>query len=155
MILIQFFKFFRDLSSLDNLKAVILWSLSPNSEEVRSAASYALGSVAVGCLNQYVPFILQEIETQPKRQYLLLHSLKEVSIKNFKSKFLPKDSYSYRLKFFLKIITWQSNTPGGILQLQPFVPAIWQQLFRHCECAEEGTRNVVAECLGKILKIIM
>jgi len=26
-----------------------------------------------------LPFVLQEIEKQPKRQYLLLHSLKEVS----------------------------------------------------------------------------
>lgn len=75
-----YYLFYRDLSSLENLKSVILWSLCPLSEEVRSAASYALGSVAVGCLNQYVPFILQEIETQPKRQYLLLHSLKEVTI---------------------------------------------------------------------------
>lgn len=117
-----------DLSSLDNLKQAILWSITMQPEEVRNAASYALGSVAVGCLDQYVPFILQEIESQPKRQYLLLHSLKE-------------------------IITWQSNSPGGVIQLQPFVPAIWQQLFRHCECAEEGTRNVVAECLGKLTLI--
>jgi len=26
-----------------------------------------------------LPFVLQEIEKQPKRQYLLLHSLKEAS----------------------------------------------------------------------------
>lgn len=57
---------------------VILSSFSPPSEEVKSAASYALGSIAVGNLQQYLPFVLQEIETQPKRQYLLLHSLKEV-----------------------------------------------------------------------------
>lgn len=117
-----------DLSSLRNLQPAILWALTLQSEEVRSAASYALGSVAVGCLNEYVPFILSEIQAQPKRQYLLEHSLKE-------------------------IITWQSSTPKGVAQLQPFVPAIWQQLFRHCECSEEGTRNVVAECLGKLTLI--
>jgi hypothetical protein len=30
------------------------------------------------CVQEYLPFILHEIETQPRRQYLLLHSLKEV-----------------------------------------------------------------------------
>lgn len=68
-----------DLSGVANLKQVILASFSPPSEEVKSAASYALGSIAVGNLQQYLPFVLQEIESQPKRQYLLLHSLKEVS----------------------------------------------------------------------------
>lgn len=71
--------YYSDLSSITNLKQVILNSFSPPSEEVKSAASYTLGSVAVGNLTQYLPFVLQEIEAQPKRQYLLLHSLKEVS----------------------------------------------------------------------------
>lgn len=35
----------------------------------------------------------------------------------------------------------------------PFVPDIWAQLYCHCECQEEGTRNVVAECLGKLTLI--
>lgn len=26
---------------------------------------------------------------------------------------------------------------------------IWVALFAHAECPEEGTRNVVAECLGR------
>ena len=46
--------------------------------QVKSAASYALGNIALGNLSEYLPFILHEIETQPRRQYLLLHSLKEV-----------------------------------------------------------------------------
>lgn len=41
--------------------------------------SYILGNVSVGNLPYFLPFVLQEIKNQPKRQYLLLHSLKEVS----------------------------------------------------------------------------
>ncbi|XP_057661547.1 cullin-associated NEDD8-dissociated protein 1 isoform X2 [Diorhabda carinulata] len=117
-----------DLTSIPNLKQVIFQSFSALSEEVKSAASYALGSICIGNLQQYLPFILKESQDQPKRQYLLLHSLKEV-------------------------ITCLSQTPEGINQLLPFVTPIWQQLYRHCECVEEGTRNVVAECLGKLTLI--
>lgn len=87
-----------------------------------------MGAVAVGNLNYYLPFILNEIEAQPKRQYLLLHSLKE-------------------------LISSLSSTPNGLQQLIPSVPSIWAQLFKHCECSEEGSRNVVAECLGKLVLV--
>ena len=43
------------------------------------SASYALVSVSAGNLQLYLPVILQEIEAKARRQYLLLHSLKEVS----------------------------------------------------------------------------
>jgi len=69
---------YRDLSSVVNLKETILQSFSSNSEEIKSSASYSLGSISIGNLEQYLPFILREIDMQPKRQYLLLHSLKEV-----------------------------------------------------------------------------
>ncbi|KAF3429218.1 LOW QUALITY PROTEIN: hypothetical protein E2986_00011 [Frieseomelitta varia] len=117
-----------DLSGISSLKHIILNSFSSHSEEVKSAASYTLGNIAVGNLPKYLPFILKEIEAQPKRQYLLLHSLKE-------------------------IITCQSASPSGVTHLQNFVPSIWMLLYRHCECTEEGTRNVVAECLGKLTLI--
>lgn len=74
---------FRDLSSVPNLKETILQSFSSNSE-IKSSASYSLGSISIGNLKQYLPFILREIDMQPKRQYLLLHSLKEViNVYNF------------------------------------------------------------------------
>ena len=105
--------FFRDLSQINGLKNVIIDSFNHTNEEVKSAASYALGNISLGNLDSYVPFVLKEIETQPKRQYLLLHSLKE-------------------------IISAQSSTPSGVKVLAPYVPAIWTQLFNHCECSEEG-----------------
>ncbi|KAF1542725.1 Cullin-associated NEDD8-dissociated protein 1, partial [Eudyptula albosignata] len=109
-----------NLSAQRELKTVILEAFSSPSEEVKSAASYALGNISVGNLKEYLPFMLKEIGSQPKRQYLLLHSLKEVI---------------------------SSSTANG---LEPYVEDIWALLFKHCECTEEGTRNVVAECLGKL-----
>jgi len=114
-----------NLSQLQQLKPAILAAFNHTSEEVKSAASYALGNIALGSLGEYLPFILNEIETQPRRQYLLLHSLKEV-------------------------ISAQSVSPSGVQVLSGYVPSIWDQLYRHTECVEEGTRNVVAECLGKL-----
>lgn len=55
---------------------MILRAFSSVSEEIKTAASFALGAVAVGNLSYYLPFVLREIDSQPKRQYLLLHSLK-------------------------------------------------------------------------------
>ena len=124
----EFFFYFRDLSKVGGLQNKIIESFNHNNEEVKSAASYALGNISLGNLADYVPFVLKEIENQPKRQYLLLHSLKE-------------------------IISAQSGSSKGITVLEPYVPAIWKQLFKHCECSEEGTRNVVAECLGKLCLI--
>jgi cullin-associated NEDD8-dissociated protein 1 len=103
-------------------------SFNSSSEEVKSAASFCLGSVSVGNLAEYLPFVLAEIETRQKRQYLLLHSLKE-------------------------IISCQSVNPAMIQLLEPHLDSIWKLLLNHCECPEEGTRNVVAECLGKLTLI--
>ncbi|XP_055713494.1 cullin-associated NEDD8-dissociated protein 1 [Phlebotomus papatasi] len=118
-----------NLSSIEMLPQCILSCFGAQSEDVKAAASHALGAVAVGNLNCYLPFILTEIEAQPKRQYLLLHSLKEV-------------------------ISSLSLSRAGLEQLIPSVPSIWAQLFKHCECSEEGSRNVVAECLGKLVLVL-
>lgn len=117
-----------DLSQTGNMKEIVLDSFNNVNEEVKSAASYALGNISLGNLKEYLPFVLHEIETQSKRQYLLLHSLKE-------------------------IISAQSVNTNSVKILGPYIPAIWAQLFKHCQCQEEGTRNVVAECLGKLCLI--
>lgn len=75
---IDFVFLISDLTSFENLDRIISESFSAVSEEVKSAASYALGSICIGNLQQYLPFILTEDEDEPRRQYLLLHSLKEV-----------------------------------------------------------------------------
>ncbi|XP_076003367.1 cullin-associated NEDD8-dissociated protein 2 [Genypterus blacodes] len=108
------------LGGSKEVQGVILEAFSSSSEEVKTAASCALGSMAVGSLNDYLPFLLKEISSQPRRQYLLLHSLKEVI----------------------------SASPASCLL--PHVESIWELLFQNCQCQEEGTRNLVAECLGKL-----
>lgn len=55
--------------------------------------------------------------------------------------------------FLKQIISAQSVSATAVKVLGPFVADIWSQLFKHCECEEEGTRNVVAECLGKLCLI--
>uniref|UniRef100_A0A673GB93 Cullin-associated NEDD8-dissociated protein 1-like n=1 Tax=Sinocyclocheilus rhinocerous TaxID=307959 RepID=A0A673GB93_9TELE len=111
---------FMNFEGQKELKGVIMEAFGSPNEEVKSAASFALGNICVGNLGEYLPFMLNEIGSQPKRQYLLLHSLKEM----------------------ISALSAES--------LKPHVENIWDLLFKHCECAEEGTRNIVAECLGKL-----
>ncbi|XP_058488198.1 cullin-associated NEDD8-dissociated protein 2 [Solea solea] len=108
------------LGGSKEVQGVILEAITSTSEEVKTAASCALGSMAVGSLSDYLPFLLKEISTQPRRQYLLLHSLKDVI----------------------------SACPAS--SLSSHVESIWALLIHNCECQEEGTRNLVAECLGKL-----
>ncbi|KAL9241863.1 hypothetical protein vseg_015923 [Gypsophila vaccaria] len=116
----------KDLSSHAHIENIIIESFQSPFEEIKSAASYALGNVAVGNLSKYLPFILDQIDFQQKKQYLLLHSLKEVIVRQSVDK-----------------AEFQESSVDKILNL----------LFNHCESEEEGVRNVVAECLGKIALI--
>ncbi|GMH24451.1 hypothetical protein Nepgr_026294 [Nepenthes gracilis] len=116
----------KDLSSHAHIENIIIESFQSPFEEIKSAASYALGNIAVGNLPKYLPFILDQIDNQQKKQYLLLHSLKEVIVRQSVDK-----------------AEFQDSSVDKILNL----------LFNHCESDEEGVRNVVAECLGKIALI--
>ncbi|XP_072955523.1 cullin-associated NEDD8-dissociated protein 1 isoform X1 [Typha angustifolia] len=119
----------KDLSMHQHIENIVIESFQSPFEEIKSAASYALGNIAVGNLSKYLPFILDQIDNQQKKQYLLLHSLKEV-------------------------IARQSIDQAGQGELQDsYIEKILALLFNHCESDEEGVRNVVAECLGKIALI--
>ncbi|KAI3810655.1 hypothetical protein L1987_20277 [Smallanthus sonchifolius] len=116
----------KDLSSHAHIENIVIGSFQSPFEEIKSAASYALGNIAVGNLPKYLPFILNQIDNQQKKQYLLLHSLKEVIVRQSVDK-----------------AEFQDSSVEKILNL----------LFNYCESEEEGVRNVVAECLGKIALI--
>ena len=141
--------FCRDLSKINGLKNIIIESFNHNSEEVKSAASYALGNISLGNLGDYVPFVLKEIEAQPKRQYLLLHSLKEVRFYHSLSKYLRIFDMHEFISF--QIISAQSGSAKSVQVLTPFVPAIWRQLFNHCECSEEGTKSTFSFFKGQLV----
>ncbi|TKC41478.1 hypothetical protein EI555_001579, partial [Monodon monoceros] len=108
------------------LKAVLLEALGSPSEDVRAAASYALGRVGAGNLPDFLPFLLGQMEAEPRRRYLLLHSLREA------------------------LGALGAAQPDS---LKPYAEDIWALLFQRCEGAEEGTRGVVAECLGKLVLV--
>ncbi|OIW13592.1 hypothetical protein TanjilG_07934 [Lupinus angustifolius] len=116
----------KDLSAHAHIENIVIESFQSPFEEIKSAASYALGNIAVGNLPKYLPFILDQIDNQQKKQYLLLHSLKEVIVRQSVNK-----------------AEFQESSVEKVLNL----------LFNHCESEEEGVRNVVAECLGKIALI--
>ncbi|GJP34416.1 hypothetical protein CLOM_g18863 [Closterium sp. NIES-68] len=119
-----------DLSAHPTLPALVMSAFSSPLEEVKTAASFALGSIAVGNHSQYLPFVLQQIDSQPKLQYLLLHSLKE-------------------------IISGRASSAGSqAVELEEGnVAKVLALLFTHSESDEEGVRNVVAECLGRLALI--
>jgi len=79
----------KDLSNHPNIEGVVIRSFQSPSEEIKAAASYALGNIAVGNLALYLPFILSQIDRQAKLQYLLLHSLKEVKISSLVKQLIP------------------------------------------------------------------
>lgn len=112
-----------DLKAHKDVEKVVTASFQSSSEEIKAAASYALGNIAVGNHATYLPYILGQIDSQPKLQYLLLHSLKEV-------------------------ISRQAIDKVELQQVD--IDKILKLLFVHCESDEEGVRNVVAECLGKL-----
>uniref|UniRef100_A0A1I7XN03 CTP synthase n=1 Tax=Heterorhabditis bacteriophora TaxID=37862 RepID=A0A1I7XN03_HETBA len=107
---------------------LIVTAFNSSSEDLKAAAAQALGALAVGNHEKFLPFILNEIQTQPKRQYLLLHALKEV-------------------------IGWESAEGVSIDVFRSRISEVWPVLITHADGQEEGTRNVVAECLGKLCVI--
>ncbi|KAL8527650.1 hypothetical protein ACS0TY_005482 [Phlomoides rotata] len=146
----------KDLSSHDHIENIVIESFQSPFEEIKSAASYALGNIAVGNLPKYLPFILDKIDNQQKKQYLLLHSLKEVlSFSSFERELLVNIFQNLTLhdetRTCLQVIVRQSVEKAEFDDSS--VEKITKLLFNQCESEEEGVRNVVAECLGKIALI--
>lgn len=53
-----------DLSAFSSLQQTLATALASSSEDLKTAASQALGAVCTGNLSAYLPFILQQIQDQ-------------------------------------------------------------------------------------------
>jgi cullin-associated NEDD8-dissociated protein 1 len=114
-----------DLSAHHDLETTIIGVLSDSSEEVKNAGSFCLGNISVGCMGKYLTVVLEAIQSNATLQYLLLHSLKE-------------------------IIKRVSEDESKAAVMQSYTETMLPLLYEHAASPEEGVRNVVAECLGKI-----
>lgn len=114
------------MSNFDHIDEQIISLFAAQSEEVKFAAAFSLGNVCVGNINRYLPSIVSQIKEQPRKRYLLFHALKE-------------------------IITRYDSKKETTNSLSNASDEIWALLIRSSESdQEEGTRTVVAECLGKL-----
>lgn len=109
------------------LPQLIIQYFSLTSEEIKSAASHALGAVAVGNLNYYLPLILKEIKSQPQHKCLLLHSLKE-------------------------LISSLAQTQNGLQQLNEQEQSILTELFKHTIDNRLDIRKVALECVYTLIE---
>ncbi|GAA5856944.1 hypothetical protein JCM8547_008479 [Rhodosporidiobolus lusitaniae] len=100
--------------------AKVVEHFSASSEDVRRAAAFAAGNIAVGNTGAFLPAILELIEGDDKKRYLALQALKQVII---------------------------HSSPDALASISD---TLWTPLFENCEAQEEGTRNVAADCLGQL-----
>ncbi len=110
----------------------VLSAFSFDSEDVRSVAAQALGSLSIGNPDFYFPIILEQLSSGCKQQYLLLSSLKEAI------------GYSQA----------NETAEGQESSLLQHFDDVLKILFTHCRDPEEGVRNMVAECLGNLSKLL-
>lgn len=95
-----------------------------SNEDFKNAAAFCLGNIASGNLPHYIPIIVNAIRSK-QHEYLSLLSLKE---------------------------TISTCTVQNSKTLIPYTNDMWAILFAMANLMlEEGTRNVIAECLGKLV----
>ncbi|KAK0446544.1 armadillo-type protein [Desarmillaria tabescens] len=111
---------FIDMSPQTEIFSHAIELFSSDQEDLRAAAAFAAGNIAIGNLHLFLPAIIKMVESDPKKRLLSLHALKEV-------------------------VTHSSQS-----QLESVSDLLWVPLFENSENSEETTRNVAAACLGKL-----
>lgn len=111
------------LSAFPDVQATVLQAFAADGEDVKAAAAHALGSMCVGNMAAYLEPIMVALEAGDATSYLLLSALREVIADHAVS---PQHGFA------------------------AYVPRVLPVLQTLSEREEEGVRNMVAECLGKL-----
>ncbi|KAI9905503.1 hypothetical protein PsorP6_013666 [Peronosclerospora sorghi] len=110
------------LAGYTDVKEIILKSFNNVGEEVKAAAAHSLGSICVGNMEEYLETIMVKLE-HGENSYLLLTALREV------------------------ILDHAAKPHHGFAMYVDRVLPVLQNLSAR---EEEGVRNMVGECLGKL-----
>ncbi|KAF8525252.1 armadillo-type protein [Hysterangium stoloniferum] len=111
---------FIDMTLQHDVFNISISMLASDSENVRTAAAFAVGNMTIGNIHHFLPPVINLVQTNNEKQLLALHALKEVV----------------------------SNC--SVAQLENVADALWVPLFKNSENSDEATRNVAAACLGKL-----
>jgi cullin-associated NEDD8-dissociated protein 1 len=112
-------------STSESLKAIYLRYFESSSEDLKQAASIALGNAAVGSPATFLPTIVEKLdEENRKQQYILLSALREFIQSSFRM--------------------------SGGEAISSSLPIIMPPLEKHFADNEEGVRTMVAECMGSL-----
>ncbi|KAK0197925.1 armadillo-type protein [Armillaria mellea] len=103
---------FIDMSPQSEIFSNAIEHFSSDQEDLRAAAAFAAGNIAIGNLHLFLPAIIRMVESDTKKRLLSLHALKEV-------------------------VTHSSQS-----QLEGVSDLLWVPLFENSENSEETTRNV-------------
>ncbi|PLW19619.1 hypothetical protein PCASD_18183 [Puccinia coronata f. sp. avenae] len=109
-----------DLSSHQEVFNSALTRFESPFEDTRNAAAFAIGNMATGAADVFLPHIFQLIRATEKHRHLPLQALKE----------------------------FIAHAPGP--SLSKHADSLWDPLFDAVDGQLETSRNVAAECLGKL-----
>ncbi|EGG09774.1 uncharacterized protein MELLADRAFT_42468 [Melampsora larici-populina 98AG31] len=109
-----------DLSTQPDVFESAIARFSSSSEDIRNAAAFAIGNIAAGSSNNFLPEIFKLMQGDKKQRYIVLQALKEFITH------VPSHSLAHH------------------------ADTLWDPLFDDIDVGVEMCRNVAAECLGKL-----
>ena len=111
-----------DISPHGDIQQVIAGQLTSTNQDIIGAAGRALGDIAVGNIEKFLPFILENSK-DPSKQYSILSAMRQ-------------------------LVIGKSATNEGVNDLSKYLDKITPVLFA-AKPKDEAGQNLVAECLGR------